>query len=116
MGDRPGHPYAAQVKKVKTLIKNYPNATLTKRNGNREWRIHAGNEMCLLAFLAYCALLDFASFRFVCIALLALLCWHCFALLCLLSIASRGIANCLALPCLAFLSFDLLSFALLSFA
>ncbi len=73
--------------------KNYPGATLTKRNGNREWRIHAGNEMCILACLAYCALLDFASFRFVCIALLALLCWHCFALLCLLSLASRGIVN-----------------------
>ncbi len=42
---------------------------------------------CTFCFLAYCALLDFASFRFVCIAFLALLCWRCFALLCLLSIA-----------------------------
>jgi hypothetical protein len=87
---------------------NYPSATLTKRNGSREWRIQAGNEVYRLASLAYCALLDFASFRFACIALLALLCWHCFALLCLLSIASRGIANeiewsfqlhCIALFC-----------------
>ena len=43
--------------------------------------------------------------RFACIALLALLCWHRLALLCLLSFASHGIANEIAfafqLPCIA---------------
>ena len=35
-------------------LKNHPSATLTKRNGNREWRIHAGKEMYLLFFGVLC--------------------------------------------------------------
>ena len=48
---------------------NYPSATSTKRNGNREWRIHAGNEMYRLASLAHCALP--ALLCFACLALLS---------------------------------------------
>ena len=87
-------------------IFNYPSATLTKRNGNREWRIHAGKEMCLLFFwrtVLYLTLLRFVLFALLfllCSAGVALLCFACFPLLLVaLQMKLNGHSNCIVLLC-----------------
>ena len=88
------------------ILKNYPSATLTKRNGNREWRIHAGKEMYLLFFwrtVLYLTLLRFVLFALLfllCSAGVALLCFACFPLLLVaLQMKLNGHSNCIVLLC-----------------
>ncbi len=87
-------------------IYNYPSATLTKRTGNREWRIHAGNEMYLLVFLAYLLYLTllrfdlFALLYLICSAGIALLCFACFPLLLVALQKLNGHSTCIVLLCL----------------